>query len=135
MMNFYEYSNTRLDLDEYREYIELLGRDNYVMIDWSKVEHIIRRSPRSAYRHALSYKRGRWLEAESCIIKSPPYAYKYARHIIKDRWVEAEPCIMSDVRAVCLYAAYVMKDRWIEAEPAIKAYPYWWRSYKQEFGI
>lgn len=110
MINFYKYHQGELDnRDLYADLLVdapiLVTRPN---IDVDPILHIIKKSPRYAYRYAkYRLQNGRWVEAEPYIMKDPQYAHYYAYNILKSRWVEAEKNIMKN--------------------------EYWWELYRGEF--
>ncbi len=93
MINFYKmYNKTGLDKEEYGPLIEMLYINEYWDI-LKPIEHIIKSSPRHAYRYAMYVMWGRWIEAEQYIMKDPRSAANYATDVMKERWLEAEPII------------------------------------------
>ena len=69
MMNFYEYFNRKcLDLyDKYFDGICQLYQGMDPKYNWSKVMHILKKDPFSAYSYAAMVNRRRWREAEKVI--------------------------------------------------------------------
>lgn len=102
MINFYEYYKGTLDRPEYATFIRTMRGTLY---EWrmKEIEHIIKRSPKYAYRYVMRVLKCRWKEAEPFIMKEPFYAYCYSYDVINGRW--------------------------LEAEASIKTSPYWWQQY------
>ena len=112
MINFYEYYEGELDnRNVYAELLRLaLLQRPYTKDQVTPVLHIIRKSPRHAFR--------------------------YAKHTLKmERWPEAEPYIMTNSYCTYMYAKFVMRERWEEAEPIIKTSEGAWMHYRQFFNI
>lgn len=110
MINFYKYY--RGELDNRDVYADLLGGVPIILThhnaDVDPILHIIKKSPRHAYRYAkYRVQNDRWVEAEPYIMKNPQYAHYYAYNVMKGRWFEAEK--------------YIMKNE------------YWWDAYSREF--
>lgn len=99
MINFYEYYEGELDnRNVYAELLRLaLLQRPYTKDQVTPILHIIKKSPRHAFRYAKhTLKMERWIEAEPYIMKHPMYALYYAHTIMKQKWPEAERYIMKD---------------------------------------
>jgi len=68
---------------------------------------------------------------ESLIAKDSKWAFRYANYVIERRWPEAEPTIAKEPRWAYLYAKDVIKGPWAKAEPYIKQDRHWWERYEE----
>lgn len=121
MINLYKYYNVPEDLLSYNKFYHLILKitptttiEGHIIVDkWSSddqeilapIFHIIKRSPRYAYKYAKDVLCGRFLEAEEIIMKKPNYAVWYADDVMRGRWLEAEPYIKTSITWWYTYCA------------------------------